>query len=293
MLRVLPLPNQCAVIDACAFILSKAPKLISIGDKSLLGLLSELLKMILISIADGVLSDPSFGSLCVVLIDKNGYAVNNDGAPSHHRSTVQPSSLFLRKSIVIEDESFGGRIQVPAEIPLGIQLRVSTLLLFKGLIRGFSDEFYDADSKSTIGNIRPHAVALLFRSLISDPPEVCAAATSSLHSALTLCVPSKETEDGSASSKGHRLPKDLIQSCIRPILLNLRDYKNLSIPLLRGLSRLLNLLSSWFNKSLGEKLIEHLKKFCDPGKWWLLFSSSDIDTSIIPLYCLYQSLCSR
>ena len=156
VLRVLPLPNQCAVIDACAFILTRAPKLFSIADKSLLGLLSELLKML--SIADGVLSDPSFGS--VVLIDKNGYAVNSDGAPSHHRSTVQPSSLFLRKSIVIGDESFGGRIQVPAEIPLGIQLRVSTLLLFKGLIRGFSDEFYVADSKSTIGNIRPHVSAL-------------------------------------------------------------------------------------------------------------------------------------
>ena len=78
---------------------------------------------------------------------------------------------------------------------------------------------------------RTQVVALLFRSLISDPPEVCAAATSSLHSALTLCVPSKETEDGSASSKGHGLPKDLIQSCIRPILLNLVSFKFLRLSL--------------------------------------------------------------
>ena len=39
---------------------------------------------------------------------------------------------------------------------LGVQLRVSTLLLFRGLIRGFPDEFFDADPQSKIGNIRPH-----------------------------------------------------------------------------------------------------------------------------------------
>jgi len=33
LLRILPLPNQCAVIEACAFILNRAPKLIPITDK--------------------------------------------------------------------------------------------------------------------------------------------------------------------------------------------------------------------------------------------------------------------
>lgn len=106
-------------------------------------------------------------------------------------------------------------------------------------------------------------VALLFRSLISEPVEAVASSASALHIALVL---GKEKDDvSSSSSKSHRLSKELIQSCIRPILLNLREHTKLSLPLLRGLSRLLGLLSSWFNKTLGEKLLEHLHKFGEPG----------------------------
>ena len=109
----------------------------------------------MISIADQHVSDPKFGSC--VLIDKNGLAVKEDGTQmSHHIFTVQPSSLFLRKSMVLEDDSFGGCIEVPAELTQGVQLRVSTLQLFQFLIRGNPDEFYDALPKSNIGNLRPH-----------------------------------------------------------------------------------------------------------------------------------------
>jgi hypothetical protein len=144
---------MCAAVDACAYILDKAPKLIPIEDQNLLAFLSELLKMI--SIADGEFSDPSFGS--VVLIDKNGFAVNNCGeSTSQNMPGTHASSIFLRKAMILEDGSFDGRILIPQELPLGIQLRVSTLLLFRALIRGFADEFYDADPQSKIGNIRPH-----------------------------------------------------------------------------------------------------------------------------------------
>ena len=152
-LRTLPLPNQCAIVDACAFLLNRAPTLIAITDPNLLAFLAELLKMI--SIADGEFSDPAFGS--VVLIDKNGIAVDKSGeSPSQNGHTRHPSSVFLRKSTIIEDSFFGGRVQVPEELPQGVQLRVSTLLLFRGLIRAFSDAFYDADPQSKVGNIRPH-----------------------------------------------------------------------------------------------------------------------------------------
>ncbi len=104
-------------------------------------------------------------------------------------------------------------------------------------------------------------VSLLFRSLISEPAEAVAASASALHHALIL---GKEKDAGSSS--GHRLSKELIQSCIRPILLNLREHTKLSLHLLRGLSHLLVLLSSWFNKTLGEKLIEHLNRFGEPDK---------------------------
>lgn len=152
LLRTLPLPNLCAVIDACAFLLDRAPTLIPITDQNLLAFLSELLKMI--SIADGEFSDPCFGS--VSLIDKNGFASNVGDPASRATSDLHTSSVFLRNTMVLQGDLFGGRIQIPRELPLGIQFRVSTLLLMRALIRGHSDEFYDADPQSKIGNIRPH-----------------------------------------------------------------------------------------------------------------------------------------
>ena len=70
-------------------------------------------------------------------------------------------------------------------------------------------------------------VALLFRSLISEPDEIVSSSASALHNALVLCAPSKGSTAEEGSSKGHRLPKELIQSCIRPILLHLRECTEL------------------------------------------------------------------
>ncbi len=75
------------------------------------------------------------------------------------------------------------------------------------------------------------------------------------------------------------------------MLLNLRDYTRLSVHLLRGLSRLLSLLSSWFNKTLGEKLIDHLQKWADPSriraqKIWCEGEEPDVAAAIIDLFVL-------
>jgi len=64
----------------------------------------------------------------------------------------------------------------------------------------------------------------------------------------------------------HQLPKELLQSSLRPILLNLAVHHKLSLGLLQGLSRLLELLSNCFNVTLGEKLLEHLQKWLEPDK---------------------------
>ena len=138
-------------------------KLIPIADQNLLAFLSELLKMV--SIADGEFKDEGFGS--VVLIDKNGYAVNSGGESTSGqiRPTVRASSLFLRKKIAVEDEAFNGRIQVPAELPLGIHsygTSVNTTFILGAIIRKNADEFYDADAQSKIGNIRPQRVWRMF-----------------------------------------------------------------------------------------------------------------------------------
>lgn len=281
LLRILPLAQQVAVVDACAFLLDRVPKLITIDDQNLLAFVSELLKMI--NIADGEFADPAFGE--VVLIDKDGLAVDGGGGGGESalsRATVRASSLLLRRAIILEDAtSFGGRVRVPAELSMGEQLRVSTILLFRGLIRGFPDDFCDADPQTKVGNIRPHVISAFFRSLISYPAEAVSVSASALHDALSLFLSKKqsgdeddsavegktEEEDGTSSlDKGYRVSKELIQSCMRPVLINFREFSKLSVPLLRGMSHLLELLTSWFNKSIGEKLLEHLHRFAEPGK---------------------------
>lgn len=135
------------------------------------------------------------------------------------------------------------------------------------------------------GNIRPHVISLLFRSLVSFPLECVTAAHDALRDVLSLSVVS---EGGKSKS---RLRKELLQTCIRPVLLNLRDYSRLSVHLLRGLSRLLSLLSSWFNKTLGEKLLDHLQKWTDPGRMkaqqiWKEGEEPDVAAAIINLFVL-------
>lgn len=127
---------------------------------------------------------------------------------------------------------------------------------------GFS---YVLPAKFT-GNIRPHVISLLFRSLVSSPLQAVNAAHYALRDVLSLSVAPKTAEGDEEPSSQSRLPKDLLQTCIRPVLLHLREYTKLTVPLLRGLARLLSLLSSWFNKTLGEKLLDHLRKWTDPGR---------------------------
>jgi transformation/transcription domain-associated protein len=47
----------------------------------------------------------------------------------------------------------------------------------------------------------------------------------------------------------------------------LANTKSLTMPLLQGLARLLELLSNWFSVTLGAKLVDHLgKKWLNPEK---------------------------
>ena len=141
----------------------------------------------------------------------------------------------------------------------------------------------------TLGNIRPHVISLLFRSLVSQPFQAVTASHDALRDVLTLSVVTTDGPEGKRSKS--RLRKELLQTCIRPVLLNLRDYTRLSTCLLRGLSQLLSLLSSWFNKTLGEKLLDHLQKWTDPNrirshKIWKEGEEPDVAASIVGLFTL-------
>ena len=311
-LRLLPLPEQVGAVEALTVVVDQIPEIFPLDDQHLLAFLSELLKMS--SVADGDMTDSNLGGS---VIDKNGYAVSADKASPSKESKVsetsKPSSaLFLRRDCIITIPE--GKVVIPEELPCGIQLRVSSISLLRSVIRGHPDPFFDAETLtpigklrllseenptpgvrshfrcSSVGNIRPHVISLLFRSLVSIPLKAVMAAHDALRDVLTLSVVTTEGSEGQSKSKS-RLRKELLQTCIRPVLLNLRDYSRLSVPLLRGLSRLLSLLSSWFNKTLGEKLLDHLQKWTDPNKMivqkiWKEGEEPDVAAAIINLFAL-------
>jgi transformation/transcription domain-associated protein len=49
----------------------------------------------------------------------------------------------------------------------------------------------------------------------------------------------------------HKLAKELLQSSLRPVLLNLQSHNKLTVSLLQGLAKLLELLTNCFNVTLG------------------------------------------
>ena len=57
-----------------------------------------------------------------------------------------------------------------------------------------------------------------------------------------------------------------LQQSLRPILYSLQVHTHLTLNLLNGMRRLLKLLGNHFNETLGEKLVDHLKKWLEPEK---------------------------
>ncbi|KAJ7682762.1 FAT domain-containing protein [Mycena polygramma] len=97
-----------------------------------------------------------------------------------------------------------------------------------------------------------------FKSLYSPSPDVKDVAYDGLKMVLT---------------HQSRLPRELLQTGLRPILMNLADPKRLSVPGLEGLARLLELLTNYFKVEIGHKLLDHFRIVADPQ---LLISASKL-----------------
>lgn len=147
-LRLLPLPAQVGVVEALATLIKSFPHAFALtDDQHLMSFLSELLK--LASIADGDMKDKSLTD-CVV--DRNGFTITN--GKIEPRSIAIPhhaSGVFLRRLCVIDmDEAM---IVCPEELPVGIQMRVSGILLLRAVIQADSDYFFEAESSTPVGKL--------------------------------------------------------------------------------------------------------------------------------------------
>ncbi|KAG0164843.1 hypothetical protein DFQ30_009322 [Apophysomyces sp. BC1015] len=96
---------------------------------------------------------------------------------------------------------------------------------------------------------RARIIQVFFKSLYSKSPEVVEAAHRGLKQVL---------------AQQHKLPKELLQQGLRPILTTLSNHKTLSVPGLEGLARLLELLTNYFKVEIGKKLLDHLKQWAEP-----------------------------
>ncbi|KAF2859739.1 hypothetical protein K470DRAFT_258588 [Piedraia hortae CBS 480.64] len=61
-----------------------------------------------------------------------------------------------------------------------------------------------------------------------------------------------------------KLPRDLLQNGLKPILMNVQDPRRLSVEGLEGLRTLLQLLTNYFKVEIGNRLLEHMRHVTDP-----------------------------
>ncbi|EHY54471.1 transcription-associated protein 1 [Exophiala dermatitidis] len=95
---------------------------------------------------------------------------------------------------------------------------------------------------------RARIITVFFKLLYSKSPEIIEAANAGLKEVLVQTT---------------KLPKDLLQNGLRPILMNLQDSKRLTVAGLEGLARLLTLLTNYFKVEIGGRLLEHMRAIAD------------------------------
>ena len=166
--------------------------------------------------------------------------------------TLQPHPLVSMKEltylvklvmeIVDEEQQLAGNFNSrTGRQQLWTRLRVESLHLMSAAL---AHEEVRRDPKSC-KDWKESVIRVFFRSLLSRTSHINSAAKNGLRAVI----------------EREKIPKELLQTCLRPILLNLADHRKLTVALLEGLARLLELLSSCFNVTLGEKLLDHLKHF--------------------------------
>ena len=98
-------------------------------------------------------------------------------------------------------------------------------------------------SIGSLGEARIRILGVFFKALCNNSTKIINAAHQGLASSL---------------QENAKLPKELLQNGLRPMLMNLSDHKKLTVSGLEALARLLELLISYFRVEIGRKLLDHL-----------------------------------
>ncbi|KAJ3577545.1 hypothetical protein NPX13_g3024 [Xylaria arbuscula] len=158
-----------------------------------------------------------------------------------HLNRLLMESLALADA---NDESLAGK---PAEFRTHesiVNLRVACIKILSKAM-GFED-FQKGQNNPT----RTRVVSVFFKCLYSDSKPTIEAANDAIKAVLL---------------QTNKLPKDLLQQGLRPVLANLQDPKRLSTHGLENLARLLRLLTTYFKVEIGARLLEHIKILAEPN----------------------------
>lgn len=153
---------------------------------------------------------------------------------------------LLQEAIVLadaEDESLS-TIQRATEYRTSeqlIQLRVACIKLLAFALK--NEEFATAQQ----GNIRFRILAVFFKTMLKNSPEIINTTYHALKDVL---------------AENSRLPKELLQNGLKPMLMNLSDHQKLTVHGLEALSKLLELLIAYFKVEIGRKLLDHMNAWC-------------------------------
>ncbi|GJN85795.1 hypothetical protein PLIIFM63780_009369 [Purpureocillium lilacinum] len=153
---------------------------------------------------------------------------------------------LLMESLALADANDESLANKPAEFRTHehiVNLRVSCIRLLSTAMN--IEEFSNSPTKGKI-------LSVFFKCLYSESKPTIDAANDALKSVLAV---------------DRRLPKDLLQGGLRPVLQSLSDPKRLSVHGLDNLSRLLKLLTSYFKVEIGARLLDQIDSIVEPNAW--------------------------
>lgn len=178
-------------------------------------------------------------------IDAITYCLGLKGSVLEYNDELTRLILEALQLVDAEDESLTSahRVFEHSTAEQLVQLRIVCIQLLSLALT--TTDYAAIQQGQTKGKI----IAVFFKTLYSRSAKVVEAAHKGLAAVL---------------SQNAKLPKDLLQNGLRPILVNLSDHKRLTVPGLEGLARLLELLTSYFKVEIGNKLLDHLNAWADP-----------------------------
>ena len=159
----------------------------------------------------------------------------------------EPLTRLLMESLALADapdESLAGKPQEQRTHEMIISLRVACIKMLT-IAMGF-DEFQKGSASPT----RIRIVSVFFKCLYSESKKTIEGANEALKVVL---------------AQQAKLPKDLLQNGLRPVLAKLQDPSKLSVHGLDGLARLLQLLTTYFKVEIGARLLDHIRVLADPA----------------------------